>query len=72
MYETRAVKAFVSGIREKRQQEMLWETLDEDGWSWQNARKVLRKVHLNHRRKWNKKKKLGRHEPAMPETRGEC
>lgn len=55
MYETRAVKLFVSGIREERQQEMLWETLDEDGWSWQNARKVLR-VHLNHRKKGNKKK----------------
>lgn len=56
MYETRAVKAFVSGIREKRQQEMVWETLDEDGWSWQNARKVLRKILLNDRRKGNKRK----------------
>lgn len=56
MYETRAVKAFVSGIREKRQQETLWETLDEDGWSWQNARKILRKIHLNDRKKGKERK----------------
>ncbi|MCJ1429353.1 hypothetical protein MMC29_007266, partial [Sticta canariensis] len=38
LHETRAVKAFVSGMSDKQQRAQLWETLTEEGWTWQNAR----------------------------------
>ena len=50
LYETRAVKAFVSGIREKSRQSRLWEILTEQGWTWQNARVGMRML-LDDRRK---------------------
>ncbi|MCJ1468254.1 hypothetical protein MMC07_006882 [Pseudocyphellaria aurata] len=44
LYETRAVKAFVSGMSDKHQRALLWETLTEEGWTWQNARENIRRM----------------------------
>lgn len=44
LYETRAVKAFVSGMSDKHERALLWEALAEEGWTWQNAREGIRRM----------------------------
>lgn len=44
LYETRAVKAFVCGMTDKHQRALLWDTLAEEGWTWQNARENIRRM----------------------------
>lgn len=41
LYEKRAAKAFVCGLRDKRRRMELWERLTERGWTWQLLRKEM-------------------------------
>jgi hypothetical protein len=41
LYETRAAKAFVCGMRDKHRRMELWERLTEQGWTWQHLRKEM-------------------------------
>lgn len=41
LYEKRAAKAFVCGLRDKGRRMELWERLTEGGWSWQLLRKEM-------------------------------
>lgn len=41
LYEKRAAKAFVCGLRDKRRRMELWERLTERGWSWQRLRREM-------------------------------
>lgn len=41
LYEKRAAKAFVCGLRDKYRRMELWERLTERGWSWQQLRKEM-------------------------------
>lgn len=41
LYENRATKAFVCGMRDQYRRMELWERLTEQGWTWQQLRKEM-------------------------------
>lgn len=66
LYETRAVKAFVSGMRDKRRQSLLWDVLTEQGWTWQNAKAGMHML-LDDRRR-SKRHGNGGRENLLPQV----
>lgn len=51
LYENRAAKAFVCGMRDKHRRMELWERLTEQGWTWQQLRKEMQWMLESERRR---------------------
>lgn len=59
LYETRATKAFVCGIRDQMHRTDLWDRVAEQGWTYQQLRKEMQRI-LEGEGKGKKRRKRGK------------